>query len=240
MLVRRPGSSTTPSRTSRRSARPSTSASSAPRAGYDINQHLIPYTNDSTHGRAAIVGILNTFLVAILGCITRHDHRRPHRRAAAVAELAGRPAGRRLRRHLPQHPGAALDPRLHGGPDRHRAGAHGLPRRERHRPHDLRRRRDHQPRRLHALAGLRARLAARRRRLPRLARVAAACAFGRYARAAAGGDRRDRCRPSGSSSRIFILPTLLVDLLLGGADQLSTSRRSSASTSRAAASSTSR
>jgi general L-amino acid transport system permease protein len=40
------------------------------RAGYDINQTLIPYTNDSTHGRAAVVGILNTFLVAILGCIT--------------------------------------------------------------------------------------------------------------------------------------------------------------------------
>ena len=40
------------------------------RAGYDINQHLIPYTNDSTHARAAVVGILNTFLVAILGCIT--------------------------------------------------------------------------------------------------------------------------------------------------------------------------
>src|SRR4051794_12898494 len=38
------------------------------RAGYDINQHLIPYTNDDTHGRAAIVGILNTFLIAILGC----------------------------------------------------------------------------------------------------------------------------------------------------------------------------
>jgi general L-amino acid transport system permease protein len=39
------------------------------RAGYDINQTLIPYTNDASHGRAAIVGILNTFLVAILGCI---------------------------------------------------------------------------------------------------------------------------------------------------------------------------
>jgi general L-amino acid transport system permease protein len=39
------------------------------RAGYDIGQTLIPYTNDSTHGRAAVVGILNTFLVAILGCI---------------------------------------------------------------------------------------------------------------------------------------------------------------------------
>ena len=39
------------------------------RAGYDINQRLIPYTNDSTHGRAALVGILNTLLVAFIGCI---------------------------------------------------------------------------------------------------------------------------------------------------------------------------
>jgi general L-amino acid transport system permease protein len=39
------------------------------RAGYDISQTLIPYNSDDTHGRAAIVGILNTFLVAIFGCI---------------------------------------------------------------------------------------------------------------------------------------------------------------------------
>ena len=39
------------------------------RAGYDINQRLIHYTNDSTHGRAAIIGVLNTLLVAFLGCI---------------------------------------------------------------------------------------------------------------------------------------------------------------------------
>ena len=39
------------------------------RAGYDINQALIPYTNDSTHGRAALVGILNTLLVACFGCL---------------------------------------------------------------------------------------------------------------------------------------------------------------------------
>jgi general L-amino acid transport system permease protein len=38
------------------------------RAGYDINQMLIPYTNNDTHARAALVGILNTFLVAGLGC----------------------------------------------------------------------------------------------------------------------------------------------------------------------------
>lgn len=39
------------------------------RAGYDINQRLIPYSSDSTHGRAAVVGILNTLLVAVLGCL---------------------------------------------------------------------------------------------------------------------------------------------------------------------------
>ena len=38
------------------------------RAGYDINQRLISYTNDSTHARAALVGILNTLLVAFFGC----------------------------------------------------------------------------------------------------------------------------------------------------------------------------
>ena len=39
------------------------------RAGYDINQRLIPYSSDSTHGKAAIVGILNTLLIAFVGCI---------------------------------------------------------------------------------------------------------------------------------------------------------------------------
>ena len=39
------------------------------RAGYDINQRLIPYTSDSTHGRAAVVGIFNTLLVAFVGCV---------------------------------------------------------------------------------------------------------------------------------------------------------------------------
>ncbi|MFT4150563.1 MAG: ABC transporter permease subunit [Paracoccaceae bacterium] len=39
------------------------------RAGYDINQRLIPYTNDSTHFRAALVGLVNTLLVAFVGCI---------------------------------------------------------------------------------------------------------------------------------------------------------------------------
>ena len=39
-------------------------------AGYDINQRLIEYTSQSTHARAAVVGLLNTLLVAFLGCIT--------------------------------------------------------------------------------------------------------------------------------------------------------------------------
>ena len=39
-------------------------------SSYDINQHLIDYDSRSSNGRAAIVGILNTLLVAVLGCIT--------------------------------------------------------------------------------------------------------------------------------------------------------------------------
>src|SRR5690606_22915137 len=39
------------------------------RAGYDIPQQLIPYTSDDTHLRATIVGLLNTLLVSVLGCI---------------------------------------------------------------------------------------------------------------------------------------------------------------------------
>lgn len=37
-------------------------------AGYDINQRLIEYDNQMSHGRAALVGLLNTLLVAVLGC----------------------------------------------------------------------------------------------------------------------------------------------------------------------------
>ncbi len=39
------------------------------RAGYDIEQTLVPYTNDSTHFRALLVGLLNTLVVALIGCI---------------------------------------------------------------------------------------------------------------------------------------------------------------------------
>ena len=39
-------------------------------AGYDINQRPIEYNSQSTHLRAAIVGILNTLIVAFLACVT--------------------------------------------------------------------------------------------------------------------------------------------------------------------------
>lgn len=39
-------------------------------AGYDINQTLIDYTSQSSNLRAAVVGILNTLLVAVLACVT--------------------------------------------------------------------------------------------------------------------------------------------------------------------------
>lgn len=38
-------------------------------AGYDINQRLVEYTSQSTHLRATFVALLNTLLVAFLGCV---------------------------------------------------------------------------------------------------------------------------------------------------------------------------
>ncbi|GGE36674.1 amino acid ABC transporter permease [Actibacterium pelagium] len=37
-------------------------------ASYDINQRLIEYTSTDSHGRAVLVGLLNTLLVAFMGC----------------------------------------------------------------------------------------------------------------------------------------------------------------------------
>ncbi|MAY87149.1 MAG: amino acid ABC transporter permease [Pseudooceanicola sp.] len=39
-------------------------------ASYDINQRLIDYTSQDSHLRASIVGLLNTLVVAVLGCVT--------------------------------------------------------------------------------------------------------------------------------------------------------------------------
>jgi general L-amino acid transport system permease protein len=40
------------------------------RAGYDINQMLIEYSNDSSHARAWLIGLLNTIVLAVVTCIT--------------------------------------------------------------------------------------------------------------------------------------------------------------------------
>ena len=39
------------------------------RAGFDVSQSLIPYSSDSTYGRAFLVGLLNTLLVAAIGIV---------------------------------------------------------------------------------------------------------------------------------------------------------------------------
>ncbi|MGR3620688.1 amino acid ABC transporter permease [Pseudophaeobacter sp.] len=39
-------------------------------ASYDINQRLLEYTSRDSHLRAALLGLLNTLVVAFLGCIT--------------------------------------------------------------------------------------------------------------------------------------------------------------------------
>ncbi|NNE87255.1 MAG: ABC transporter permease subunit [Silicimonas sp.] len=39
-------------------------------SGYDINQRPIEYDSQSSHGRAAVVGLLNTLIVAFLACVT--------------------------------------------------------------------------------------------------------------------------------------------------------------------------
>ena len=39
-------------------------------AGYDINQQPIPFSSQDTHMRASFVGLLNTLIVAFLGCVT--------------------------------------------------------------------------------------------------------------------------------------------------------------------------
>jgi len=39
-------------------------------SGYDISQRLVEYSSTSTHARAAIVGLLNTLLLAVMACVT--------------------------------------------------------------------------------------------------------------------------------------------------------------------------
>ena len=39
-------------------------------SNYDINQRLLEYDSRSTHGRAAVLGVLNTLVLSAIGCIT--------------------------------------------------------------------------------------------------------------------------------------------------------------------------
>ncbi|MDQ7071734.1 MAG: ABC transporter permease subunit [Rhodobacterales bacterium] len=39
------------------------------KSGYDINQRLLEYSSQSTHLRAAVIGLINTLLVAVMGCL---------------------------------------------------------------------------------------------------------------------------------------------------------------------------
>ncbi len=39
-------------------------------ASYDINQRLLDYTSRDTHLRASLLGLLNTLVVALMGCVT--------------------------------------------------------------------------------------------------------------------------------------------------------------------------
>jgi len=39
-------------------------------AGYDINQMPIEYNNQMSHGRASLVGAVNTLIVAFLACVS--------------------------------------------------------------------------------------------------------------------------------------------------------------------------
>lgn len=39
-------------------------------SGYDINQRLLDYDSQDTHLRAAFIGLLNTLVIAVLGCAT--------------------------------------------------------------------------------------------------------------------------------------------------------------------------
>ena len=210
-----PGWSTTPSRTSPRSARTSASASSAARAGYDISQTLIPYTNDSTHARAALVGIVNTLLVAFVGCIlatvigvlmgvlrlsNELDRRPARRRSTSTASATSRccsgssrpwrssPTWRRRRR---RSAATTPPPRCCSARSRSPTAASTC------------------PGRCSAPAGTSWSAAF-------IASLIAIMLFGRWAAKPAGGDRRDPSRPSGSSSALFFLPVLIVDRLMGG------------------------
>ena len=76
-------------------------------AGFDVSQSLIDFNSSMTYGRAFLVGLLNTLLVAGLGIVLATVIGLHHRHRAALQQLAGRPPRHRLRRGHPQRAAAA-------------------------------------------------------------------------------------------------------------------------------------
>ena len=97
-------------------------------ANYDISQRLIEYDSQSSHSRAAIVGVLNTLLVAFLACITATIFGV----IAGVLRLSNNWLVRKLMavlcRDLPQYPGSDLDHHNLHHHDGGSAGSARLPR----------------------------------------------------------------------------------------------------------------
>ena len=83
-------------------------------ASYDINQRLIDYDSRDSHFRAAVVGLMNTLLVAFLGCVAATFPRCHDRRAAPVEKLVGFAPDGGLCRKPAQRPCVALDRFDHG------------------------------------------------------------------------------------------------------------------------------
>ena len=79
-------------------------------AGYDINQRLIEYDSQMSHGRAAIVGILNTLLVSFLACVTATVLGVVAGVLRPVQQLADFEADVGLRGSIPERSGSHLDP----------------------------------------------------------------------------------------------------------------------------------
>ena len=76
-------------------------------AGFDINLHLISYSNLSTYGRAFWVGLLNTLLIAVDLHPAGDAVGVRDRRGAALAQLAALTVCTRLHQHHAQHAAAA-------------------------------------------------------------------------------------------------------------------------------------
>ena len=67
-------------------------------AGFDVSQSLIAFDSSMTYGRAFLVGLLNTLLVAGLGIVVATYLGFVYRHRATLQQLADRPPRHGLRR----------------------------------------------------------------------------------------------------------------------------------------------